>query len=50
MNAMIRSAKDPRVWTLLEGQTPRRFPTGLARSAMRRLRALREAVVLEELR
>ena len=47
---MIRSASDDRVWELLAGRTPRRFPPDLARAATRRLRFLQEAVTFEELR
>ena len=47
---MIRSARDHRVWELLAGRTPRRFPPDLARAATRRLRILQEAVTFEDLR
>ena len=47
---MIRSVRDKRIWALLAGETPRRFPTDLARKAEQRLMILHLASALEDLR
>jgi proteic killer suppression protein len=47
---MIRTARDRRVWELLAGQTPRRFPPDLVRAVQFRLMALDSAPTLDTLR
>ena len=47
---MIRSARDDRVWELLSGRSPRRFPPNLVRAAQFRLLALDAAPTLDTLR
>ena len=46
---VIKTAKDRRVWSILRGETPKRFPAALARAAQRRLIALDSATRLEDL-
>lgn len=50
MISMFRSVRDKRVYDLLAGKAPRRFPPDLVRSAMRRLKALEQARSLDDLR
>ena len=47
---MIVSVRDPRVWDLLDGRAPRRFPPDVVRPAERRLKALDAATSLQDLR
>ena len=47
---MIRSVRDKRVWQILDGVCPKRFPPGVMRPAQRRLIALDAAKTLDELR
>ena len=47
---MIRSARDDRVWELLSGRSPRRFPPDLVRAAQFRLLAVDAATTLDTLR
>ncbi len=46
---MIKTARDKRVWAILDGKTPKRFPPDIVRAAQRRLVALDAAVSVEEL-
>jgi toxin HigB-1 len=47
---MIRTARDKRVWSVLDGKLPKRFPADIVRATQRRLVALDAAVSIEELR
>lgn len=47
---MIKTVRDRRVWLILDGKSPKRFPTDLVRATQRRLVALDAAIVLDELR
>jgi len=47
---MIKTARDKRVWVVLDGEVPQRFPADIVRAAQRRLIALDAAVAIEELR
>jgi len=48
--AMIKSARDRRVWVVLDGKLPKRFPQDILRATQRRLVTLDAAIELEELR
>ncbi len=49
MNAVIRSIRDKRVYQLMDGVAPKRFPPDLVRAARNRIRMLDAAERLEEL-
>ena len=47
---MIKTVRDKRVWQILDGKTPKRFPADLVRATQRRLVALDAVIALDELR
>jgi len=47
---MIRTVRDKRVWQILDGVCPKRFPSNMLQATARRLNYLASAVAFEELR